>query len=99
MLAYAVHPTWTRGHAFTIAQTIDGDPPETYYLTARDGFGLAVTTVEPARTPVATVTMSRATFDLLLKEEPVPSGQRPAIRGDRDAVNALYGWIEKARSG
>ena len=43
LLAYAVHPTWTRGHDFTIAQEITGAPPETWYLTARDGAGVTVT--------------------------------------------------------
>jgi hypothetical protein len=45
VLGYAVHPSWTRGHAFTIAQEITGEPPETWYLTVRDGAGI---TVSPA---------------------------------------------------
>ena len=41
-LSYAVHPSWTRGERFTVAQEITGDAPETWYLTARNGAGLAV---------------------------------------------------------
>ena len=49
--AYAVHPSWTRGHTFTVAQAIVGDPPETWYLQARDGAGLAVSATAPKRRP------------------------------------------------
>ena len=58
--AYAVHPSWTRGHDFTVAQEITGDPAETWYLTARDGAGLTVSATAPDGPPAATVTMSRA---------------------------------------
>jgi hypothetical protein len=94
-LAYAVHPSWTRGHSFTIAQAITGDPGETWYLTARDGAGV---TVSPTGTrPDATVTMARAVFDRLLRAEPVPNGERPVIRGDRDAVALMRAWTQRAQ--
>ena len=48
LLSYAIHPTWTRGHDFTIAQEITGAPPETWYLTARDGAGVTVSATAPA---------------------------------------------------
>jgi hypothetical protein len=95
--AYAVHPSWTRGHTFTVAQAIVGDPPEIWYLQARDGTGLAVSTTEPQTPPTATVTMSRETFDRMLRGEPLPSGTRPAIRGDRHAVELMRAWTERAR--
>jgi hypothetical protein len=41
--------------------------------------------------------MTRTTFARLLKAEPVPSGERPAIRGDRAAVDRLKGWMDRAR--
>jgi hypothetical protein len=96
-LAYAVHPSWTRGHAFTVAQAIDGEPPETWFLTARDGAGLAVAATGPE--PDATVTMSRATFDRLLRGEPVRRGERPVVRGDHDAVDVLRGWTLRVQRG
>jgi hypothetical protein len=96
-LAYAVHPTWTAGLAFTVAHHLTGEETGTWNLTARDGGGLAVTAGEPPEPPAATVATSRAAFDRLLRDEPHPSGDRPAIRGDRDAVAALLALIDRAR--
>ena len=94
--AYAVHPSWTRGHNFTIAQVITGDPGETWYLTAGDGAGV---TVSPTGgEPDATVTMSRAAFDRLLRADTVPSGDRPTVRGDRNAVALMRSWTQRAQS-
>jgi hypothetical protein len=95
--AYAVHPSWTRGHGFTIAQEITGEPPETWYLTARDGAGLAVASSPPKDGPDATVTMSRTAFDRLLRGEPVPAGERPTVRGDREAVDRMRLWTLRAQ--
>jgi hypothetical protein len=92
-----VHPSQTRGHSFTVAQTIEGDPPETWFLTAGDGTGLTVSATPPADEPAATVTMSRATFDRLLRNDLVPNGERPAIRGDAGAVALMHSWTEQAR--
>jgi plasmid stabilization system protein ParE len=95
--AYAVHPTWTRGHDFTIAQSIAGDPTETWYLTAADSAGLTVSSNPPATGPVATVEMSREVFRKLLRDEPVPHGQRPTVHGDRHAVALMHEWTQRAR--
>ncbi len=97
LLAYAVHPSWTRGHAFTIAQAITGAPPETWYLTAADGAGLSVSSTPPAAEPDATVTMSREVFDCLLRDRPLPTGQRPNVHGDHTAVAAMRGWTLRAQ--
>ena len=45
----------------------------------------------------ATVTMSRAAFERLLKGEPQPLGDRPQVKGDRGAVAALKRWTDLAR--
>jgi hypothetical protein len=97
LLTYAVHPTWTRGHDFTIAQAITGAPPETWYLTAADGAGVSVSGTAPDREPDATVTMSRETFDRLLRQEPVGSDQRPVVHGDHSAVAAMHAWTERVQ--
>jgi hypothetical protein len=47
--------------------------------------------------PDAVVTMSRATYLHVLRGEPAPSGERPAIRGDRAAVALLRAWTERAQ--
>jgi hypothetical protein len=96
--AYAVHPSWTRGHAFTIAQTIDGDPPETWYLTAADGTGLTVSSTPPQASPAATVAMSREVFGKLLRGETVANGQRPSVHGDAGAVALMHEWTQRARA-
>ena len=97
LLAYAVHPSWTRGHEFTIAQAITGAPSETWYLTAADGAGLSVSSTPPAAEPDATVTMSREVFDCLLRDRPLPAGQRPIVHGDHAAVAAMRGWTVRAQ--
>lgn len=96
-LAYAVHPSWTKGRGFTIAQTISGARPETWFLTARDGAGLTVADTPPPEPPAARVTMTRDAFDRLLRGEPVPRGQRPAVRGDHLAVALMKSWTDRAQ--
>jgi hypothetical protein len=98
VLGYAVHPSWTRGHSFTIAQEITGDPPETWYLTADDGAGVTVSDAPP-QPPTATVSMSRDAFDRLLREETIPPGRRPFVRGDHNAIEQMRAWIRRAREG
>ena len=41
--------------------------------------------------------MSRQVFDTLLREEPVPSGRRPVVRGDHDAVAAMLAWTQRVQ--
>lgn len=97
MLGIAVRPAWTRGMHFTIAQVVTGPEPETWYLTARDGAGLAVTSGPPPQPPAATVSMSPTAFDRLLREEPYSTGDRPSVRGDRAAVTTLLALADRAR--
>jgi hypothetical protein len=42
--------------------------------------------------------MSRPVFDRLLRAEPVASGERPKVRGDRDAVALMRSWTQRAQS-
>ena len=100
-LAYAVHPSWTRGHRFTIAQIVDGGGAggdEIWYLTANDGAGLSVAPTPRGHTPDASVSMSRDVFDRLLRGEPVASGERPVVRGDREAVAHMTAWTRRAQA-
>ena len=66
-------------------------------MTARDGGGLAVTSQPPDAEPDARISMTRYTFDLLLRGEPVPSGSRPAVRGDARAIGRLKEWTDRAQ--
>ncbi len=98
-LSYAVHPSWTKGERFTLAQEITGEAPETWYLSARDGAGMTVSAMQPDEGVEATVSMSRATFALMLRDEPVPSGERPVVRGDRRVVALVKAWMDLAQRG
>lgn len=96
-LALAVEAEWTLGHAFTVAQEITGAGGGTWYLAVGDGTGLAVTQEEPASPPDATVTMTRAAFDRLLRDEPPLPAERPLVHGDRAVVATLKAWTDRAR--
>jgi hypothetical protein len=94
--AYAIHPAWTKGHTFTVAQEITDPTPQRWDVVVRNG---APVSVERRTTPSpdATVSMSRAAFQHLLRGEPAPSGERPSVRGDRAAVALLRAWTERAQ--
>jgi hypothetical protein len=98
-LSYAVHPSWTRGERFTLAQEITGAKPETWYLSARDGAGMTVSAEPPEAGVEATVSMSRETFGVMLRDEAVPSGERPVVRGDRRVVALVKAWMDRAQHG
>ena len=96
-LAYAVHPSWTRGHDFTIAQEITGDPPETWYLTARDGAGLTVSSDRRRRPGRHRHDEPRRLRPPAPQPSRSPSGERPVVRGDREAVELMRTWTQRAR--
>jgi hypothetical protein len=93
--AYAIHPAWTKGHRFTVAQEIADPSPQRWHIVVRDGAPVAVE--RRAQAPDAVVTMTRAAYLHLLRGEPAPRGERPAIRGDRAAVALLRAWTERAQ--
>jgi hypothetical protein len=94
---YVIQAAWSRGHSFTIAQEIAGDPPETWYISVGNGRGMEVLDDPPDGGADATVTMTREAFGQLLRGEPVPPGHRPFIRGDRAAVALLKSWLDRAQ--
>ena len=94
--AYAIHPAWTKGHRFVVAQEIADPSPQRWHLVVRDGSPIAVEKRIDGE-PDAVVSMSRATFACLLQGRPAPAGERPTVRGDRLAVDALRGWTERAQ--
>src|SRR5215218_3043997 len=98
-LSYAVHPSWTKGERFTLAQEITGATPETWYLSARGGAGMTVLAEPPENGVEATVSMSRETFALMLRDEAVPSGERPVVRGDHHVVALVKAWMDRAQHG
>jgi hypothetical protein len=94
---YVIHPAWSRGHLFTVALEIVGDPPETWYVSVGNGAGIKVNSTPPPNGPDAKVTMTREGFEHLLSGEPAPPGHRPAVRGERAAVAALNSWLDRAQ--
>src|SRR4051794_36331678 len=96
-LPHAIDPEWTAGHAFTIAQEITDPDARTWYVSVRDGNGIEVTESAPDAPPDATVTMTRAAFERLLRDEPPDPSERPLVRGDRAAVAILKAWTDRAR--
>ncbi len=96
-LPLAIDPEWTAGHAFTIAQEITDPDARTWYVAVRDAAGIEVTESAPEEPPDATVTMTRAAFERLLRNEPPDPTERPLVRGDRAAVAILKAWTDRAR--
>ncbi|HEX6021738.1 MAG TPA: hypothetical protein VFZ00_07060, partial [Solirubrobacter sp.] len=93
-LPYAVPAEWTRGHVFTVEQVITELAPRAWYITARDGVPLQVIEYAAGAAADATVTMSRAAFDRLLRGEAPSDGDRPTIHGDHNAVATLKRWTD-----
>jgi hypothetical protein len=99
ILARALDPAWTRGHAFSVVQEVTGEGGGRWRLTVADGGGATVAEDVPDPGPDATVTRSREALDAALRGEPVPPGGQPRIRGDRAAVALLHAWTERLRGG
>ncbi|HZB75039.1 MAG TPA: alkyl sulfatase C-terminal domain-containing protein, partial [Solirubrobacteraceae bacterium] len=97
LFAYAIQPAWTAGYAFTVAQEVTDPQPARWFVTVADGAAVAVARRAPQRPADATVVMTRAAFDRLLRDEPAAAGERPVVRGDRAAVAALKAWTDRAQ--
>jgi hypothetical protein len=95
--AYAIHPAWTKGHSFTVAQEVLDPSPQRWYVVVDDGAPVHVER-RTDRSPDAVVTMTGAAFAHLLRGEAAPRGARPSVRGDRAAVALLLAWTERAQS-
>ena len=94
--AYAIHPAWTKGHEFTVAQEIVDPTPQRWHIIVRNGAPVAVER-RAATPPDAVVSMTRSTYLHILRDEHAPRGERPTIRGDRAAVAQLRAWTERAQ--
>lgn len=101
-LSLMIAPEWTSGARFTIAIKILSDQTESnatntiWYLIARDGRGLSVARTPLLQLPDATVTVSPTAFtDFLIGR--VTNHDKPHVRGDREVIQTLMGWIEQVR--
>jgi hypothetical protein len=95
--AYAIHPAWTKGHRFIVAQEIAGPRPIRWHVVVRDGAPVSVHRRSPGGPPDAVVSMTPAAYSHVLRGEQAPSGERPTIRGDRAAVAVLKAWTDRAQ--
>ena len=75
--AYAIHPSWTKGHAFTVAQELAGPQPQRWHVAVRDGKPVTGERRAPASPPDAVVTMTRAAFSHLLSGETASERRAP----------------------
>src|SRR3954453_19325821 len=103
-LEYLIEPEWTRGHKFTIVYELtgaNGDGGGAWQVAGRDGNRITVATGPPARTPDATVKLTRETFNSLLTGSMTPTEamQRDltSIDGQIYPVTLLGRWMERAQ--
>jgi hypothetical protein len=96
-LPHVVDVADTDGYSFTVAHELPGETPGTWYVTADGRRGLRVGTRAPDGGADARVTLSRATFDRILRAEPPDHERKPWVRGDFGAVETLRRWIDAAR--
>lgn len=95
-LPFAVDARDTDGHHFTIAQEIVDGTPRTWMVSVAGRRGLSVSTGPSDECADARVTMTRETFDRLLRGQRPDRAQKPWVRGDFAAVDSLRRWIEAA---
>jgi ribonucleoside-diphosphate reductase beta chain len=96
-LPYLVDPEWTSGHAFTVKYVVTGEG--TWYVTARDGEPLEVTTDD--REAIGTATVSFDSYQRMASGEISPSiamqNQLTKIDGQIHPVTLLGRWIARAQ--
>ena len=96
-LPYMVEPEWTRGHEFTVGYVVTG--AGTWYVTARDGEPLEVTTEN--REPIGTATISLDSYQRMASGQITPSiamqNQLTKIDGQIHPVTLLGRWIARAQ--
>jgi len=96
VLAKAVDPAWLGEQEFLIAHEVT-DAPGQVYVKAAGSRGLVVSVDPPSELPVATVRSSKAAVLPLVTGEPVPAGDKPALRGDAHALALLREWTSRAQ--
>lgn len=95
-LPFAIDARDTDGHRFTIAQEIVDSTPSTWLVSVAGRRGLSVSAGPTHERADARVTMTRETFDRLLRGERPDRDRKPWVRGDFAAVDLLRRWIEAA---
>jgi ribonucleoside-diphosphate reductase beta chain len=98
-LPYLIDADWTKGHAFTVRYVVTGEGGGTWYVTARDGQPLEVTTDE--RDAVGTATVSSDSYQRMASGQVSPSiamqNQLTKIDGVIHPITLLGRWIARAQ--
>jgi hypothetical protein len=101
LVAAALRPDWTIGHAFTIAfqdATAEVEHPSTF-VRINDGGALSVNSMLPLDAPLAMVRCTLDALPFVLLGSQLPDGASAKLTGDRSAVRLLQGWVQRLESG
>ncbi len=99
-LPYLVDPEWTRGHRFVVQYELSGEGGGSWYVEARDGEPLRVTTDASAEVN-ATARIGLETYQRMSSGEISPAAamqnQLTVIDGEIYPVTLLGRWIDRAQ--
>jgi ribonucleoside-diphosphate reductase beta chain len=100
-LPYLVDPEWTRGHRFTVAYEITGEGGGTWYVEARDGEPLRVTTEAAEGGPNSTATVDFQSYLRMVAGDLTPAEAMQErltdVDGELYPVTILGRWIDRAQ--
>ena len=101
-LPYLIDPEWTKGHRFAVRYEVTGDQGGTWFVEARDGEGLRVTTEAPANGNLASKV--RVPFDAYQR---LASGELTPNKAMQDRITHIEGelypitlvgrWIDRSQ--
>ncbi|MGH2824796.1 MAG: ribonucleotide-diphosphate reductase subunit beta, partial [Thermoleophilaceae bacterium] len=101
-LPYLIDPEWTRGHDFTLRYDVTGEGGGRWYLRARDGERLAVSSEPPEDAEVAaTVRVAYETYQRMAAGELTPNeamrSRLTEVDGQLFPVTLVGRWIDRAQ--
>jgi ribonucleoside-diphosphate reductase beta chain len=98
-LPFLIDPDWTKGHDFTVRYVVTGEGGGTWYVSARDGQPLEVTTED--RESIGTATVSFDSYQRMASGQVSPSiamqNQLTTIDGQIHPITLLGRWIARAQ--
>jgi ribonucleoside-diphosphate reductase beta chain len=101
-IPYMVEPEWTSGHAFTVRYDVSGEGGGTWFIEARDGERMRVTTEAPENGDVdATVRVAFETYQRMAAGDLSPAQaiqrQLTQVDGDLYAITLIGRWLDRAQ--
>src|SRR5690606_35409426 len=95
LVAHAIDPAATIGHAFTVAHAPMPGGPADAWLRVEDGRGARVLLAPPGEPPAVTLRTTRGGLFALLADLPPAPGESAAADGDAAALALLRGWLDR----